>query len=257
MATFIKSMMETKTMIKRNIWKSMKNSDRIIENLIAPMLTMLIFVYVLGGAMNHVTEMRYVNYMVPGVLILSIAQCSTATAIGVSTDVQKNIIDRFRSMPISTTSILHGHVIESMIRTTVSVLLVFLVATVVGFRPSASLFSWVLLVILLFSFTLMITLVSVAYGLYIKSPEGANSLNIFVMMFIYLSSGFVPTETLPKALRIFADNQPMTFIIETTRRLLLSQPLENHLTKAIAWCVGLLIVSYMLTLYLYKRRVSY
>lgn len=246
----------TKTMIKRNIWKSLKNPDRIIENLIAPMLTMLIFVYVLGGAMDHVTDINYVNYMVPGVLILSIAQCSTATAIGISTDIQKGIVDRFRSMPITTSSILHGHVIESVIRTTVSVILVFLVAIVVGFRPDASLISWILVVVLLFLFTVMVTVISIAYGLFIKSPEGANSLNILVMMFVYLSSGFVPTETLPKALEIFAENQPMTFIIETTRRLLLSQPLENYLFTAICWCIGIIMVSYILSIHLYKKKVK-
>ena len=256
MTTLTKSILETKTMIKRNIWKSLKNPDRIIENLIAPMLTMLIFVYVLGGAMDHVTDINYVNYMVPGVLILSIAQCSTATAIGISTDIQKGIVDRFRSMPITTTSILHGHVIESVIRTTISVILVFLVAIVVGFRPDASLISWVLVVVLLFLFTVMVTVISVAYGLFIKSPEGANSLNILVMMFVYLSSGFVPTETLPKALEIFAEKQPMTFIIETTRRLLLSQPLENHLFTAITWCIGIIMVSYILSIHLYKKKVK-
>lgn len=240
-------------MVKRNIWKSLKNPDRIIENLIAPMLTMVIFIYVLGGAMDHVTDINYVNYMVPGILILSIAQCSTATAIGISTDIQKGIVDRFRSMPITTTSILHGHVIESVIRTAVSVFLVFLVALFVGFRPNASLISWILLVLLLFLFTVMVTVVSAAYGLFIKSPEGANSLNILVSMFVYLSSGFVPTDTLPKLLQIFAENQPMTFIIETSRRLLLSQPLENYLFTSITWCIGIIIVSYILSIHLYNK----
>jgi ABC-type polysaccharide/polyol phosphate export systems, permease component len=256
MKTWQKTILETKTMTKRNLWKSLRNPDRIIENFIAPVMTMIIFIFVLGGAMGGVTDMNYTNYIVPGVLILCIGQCSTATAVGISSDVQQGIIDRFRSMPIASQAVLNGHVIESVIRTTISIIIVFLISLLVGFRPEFSLYAWFLAFIVLLLFTLMITWMAVAYGLFVKSSEGASSLAMFIMMFIYLSSGFIPTQTLPKALRIFAENQPVTSIIESVRRLLLSQQLENYLYIAIIWCVGILIVAYALAMHLYKTKVN-
>lgn len=256
MATLTKTILETRTMTKRNLWKSLKNTDRLMENLIAPMITMLIFVFVLGGAMSYTTDINYVNYIVPGVLILCVGQCSTATAIGISADIQKGIIDRFRSMPITTSAVLNGHVIESVIRTTMSLIIVFLIALLIGFRPEASLTAYLLAFALLILFTVTITWASVAYGLFVKSSEGTGSLNMFVMLFVYLSSGFIPTQTLPTVLRVFAENQPMTPIIESIRRLLLSQQLDNYLFLAIVWCVGILIVAYFLAMHLYKTKVN-
>ena len=256
MTTLTKTILETKTMTKRNLWKSLKNTDRLMENLIAPMMTMLIFVFVLGGAMSYATDINYVNYIVPGVLVLCIGQCSTATAIGISADIQNGIIDRFRSMPITTSAVLNGHVIESVIRTTLSLTIVFFMALLIGFRPEASLAAYVLAFVLLILFTVTITWVSVAYGLFVKTSEGAGSLNMFVMLFVYLSSGFIPMQTLPTALRIFAENQPMTPIIESIRRLLLSQQLDNYLLLAIIWCVGILGVAYFIAMHLYKTKVN-
>ena len=247
---------ETKTMTKRNLWKSMKNPDRLIENLVSPIMTMLVFVFVLGGAMSYSTDMSYVNYVMPGVLILCIGQCSTAAAIGISTDIQKGIVDRFRSMPITASSVLNGHVVESVIRSMISLLVIFLISLLVGFRPKASLTSWLLAFVLLILFTVMITWVSVAYGLFVKSAEGAGSLTMYIMLFVYLSSGFIPTQTLPTVLRVFAENQPLTSIIESLRRLLLSDPLGNYLLLAIIWCIGILVVSFIAAMRLYKNKMN-
>lgn len=256
MKTLSISIVEAITMTKRNIWKSMKNPDRVLENMIAPIMTLLLFVYVLGGAMSNSTEIDFVNYIVPGALVLCIAQCSVTTAIGVSTDIQKGIVDRFRSMPISTSSVLTGHVIESVIRTTVSLIIIFIVAFIVGFRPNASIGSWIVVFILLLLFAIMITWISVVYGLLVKSPEGASSLNMFITVLVYMSSGFIPTHTLPSFLRIFAENQPVTWIIEALRRLMLSQPLENYLLMAIICCVTIIFIAYFTSLYLYKSKVN-
>ncbi|MDT2659693.1 ABC transporter permease [Enterococcus hulanensis] len=256
MTTIGKALLETKTMTKRNLWKSVKNPDRLMENIIAPIMTMLIFVFVLGGAMSQTTEVSYVNYIVPGTFLLCIGQCSTASAAGISTDIQKGIVDRFRSMPIANASFLNGHVIESVIRTVFSVLLILIVAFFVGFRPEASLGSWLLAIFLLLLFTVMITWISVVYGLMIKGPDGAGSLTMFIMLFTYLSSGFIPTDTLPKVLRIFAENQPMTAIVEAVRRLLLDQPLEDYYFTAIIWCVGLLGGAILLAIRLFKNKVQ-
>ncbi|WP_251867213.1 ABC transporter permease [Enterococcus malodoratus] len=256
MTTFAKSMSETKTMTKRNLWKSLSNPDRLIENVIAPIMTMLVFVFVLGGAMSQSTDIRYVNYIVPGALVLCIGQCSSATAAGISADIQKGIIDRFRSMPISSTSVLNGHVFESTIRTFFSVILIFIVALLVGFQPNASLSAWLATLGILLLFTFTITWISVAYGLLMKGPEGASSLTMFVMLFTYLSSGFIPTTTLPSFLRVFAENQPMTPIVETIRRLMLAQPLDNHLFLTIIWCSFLLIGAFIMAMKLYRRKVK-
>jgi len=256
MSALTKIFSETKTMTKRNLWKSMKNPDRLIENLVSPIMTMLVFVFVLGGAMSYSTDMSYVNYVMPGVLILCIGQCSTAAAIGISTDIQKGIVDRFRSMPITASSVLNGHVVESVIRSMISLLVIFLISLLVGFRPKASLTSWLLAFVLLILFTVMITWVSVAYGLFVKSAEGAGSLTMYIMLFVYLSSGFIPTQTLPTVLRVFAENQPLTSIIESLRRLLLSDPLGNYLLLAIIWCIGILVVSFIAAMRLYKNKMN-
>lgn len=257
MRTLSNSIAEAFTMTKRNLWKSLRNPDRVLENIVAPTMTLLLFVYVLGGAMSNSTDIDFVNYVVPGALILCIAQCSVTTAIGVSTDIQKGIVDRFRSMPISTASVLTGHVIESVLRTIVSLIFIFIVAFLVGFQPNASLGSWILVFILLLLFAIMVTWISVVYGLLVKSPEGAGSLNMFITVLVYMSSGFIPTHTLPSILRIFAENQPITWIIEALRRLLLSQPLENYFVMAVICCISILVIAYVTALHLYKSKVNH
>lgn len=256
MNTLTKALQETKTMTKRNLWKSLGNPDRLIENVVAPIMTMLIFIFVLGGAMSQSTEASYVNYIVPGALLLCIGQCSSATAAGISADIQRGIVDRFRSMPIRSASVLNGHVIESAIRTFFSVILIFIVALLVGFQPTASLPAWFAALGILLLFTFTITWISVSYGLLIKGPEGASSLTMFIMLFTYLSSGFIPTNTLPSFLRIFAENQPMTPVVETVRRLLLAQPLDNYLFLAIIWCSILLTAAFLTAMKLYRRKIK-
>lgn len=257
MKTLSYTIAEAFTMTKRNFWKSLKNPDRLIGNLFDPMMTLLLFVYVLGGAMNYGSEINYINYVVPGVLILCIGQCSAGTAISVSEDIQNGIVDRFRSMPISTSSVITGHVIETVIRIFMSLLFVFTIALLVGFRPNAPISSWILAFILLLLFSFMITWVSVVYGLFVKGAEGAGSLNLFITVIIYLSTGFIPTQTLPSILRVFAENQPATWIIEALRRLLLSQPLENYLFMAILCCVTITVIAYITALHLYKSKVNH
>lgn len=220
-------------------------------------MTLLVFVFVLGGAMSKtVGDTSYVNYIVPGSLLLCIGQCSTSTAVGISTDIQKGIVDRFRSMPISRSAVLNGHVIESVLRTIFSVGLILIVALLIGFRSNASLNAWLLTLGLLILFTFTVTWISVVYGLMVKNPEGAGSLTMFIMLFTYLSSGFIPTETLPKILRIFAENQPMTPVVESVRSLLLSAPVENNLLLAVIWCVSLLLLAYFCGMKLYKIKCS-
>lgn len=252
---FTYAILDIKTMAMRSLLKSIRSPDTLLLNIAIPVMTMLVFVYVFGGAMNT-GDTSYINYIFPGVLLLCIGQSGSATALSVSTDIQKGVIDRFRSMPITRSSVLIGHVLEAMVRTIVTVILILMIALLVGFRTSAGIVGWLTAFGLLLLFSLTITWISVAFALAVNSPEAAGSFTMFVMLFSYLSSGFVPTDTLTKVLRIFAENQPMTPIIESLRALLLDTALDNNLLYAILWCVGLLIVAYILAVQMYKRKLA-
>jgi ABC-2 type transport system permease protein len=255
MTTLTKTLLETKTMTKRNLIKSIKNPDKLMSNIIAPIMTMLIFVFVMGGAMGYVVDFNYTNFVVPGVLLVAIGQCAAATAMEVSSELKKGTIDRFRSMPITIFSFLNGQVLESVMRTIFSFLVTLVAAFIIGFRPEASFLAWIGALGLLTLFAITITWVSVAFGLMARDPEGASGLVMYILLFTYLSSGFIPTETLPTVLRVFAENQPVTYVIEGVRRLLLGHPLEGYIPVAILWLVGILVVSYILAVVLYKRKV--
>ena len=255
MSTLTKTLLETKTMTKRNLMKSIKNPDKIMSNVIAPIMTMLIFVFVMGGAMGYVVDFNYTNFIIPGVLILSIGTCAATTAIEISSEMQRGTVDRFRSMPISIFSFLSGQVLESVMRTVFSFSIVLIVAFVVGFRPEASFLAWLGAISLLVLFSVTITWVCVVLGLMAKDPEGAGGSVMFILLFTYLSSGFIPTETLPVALRIFADNQPVSHVINGVRGLLLDLPTDGAILIAVLWLVIILLVSYGLAVRMYQRKV--
>jgi ABC-2 type transport system permease protein len=255
MTTVTKTLLETKTMTKRNLIKSIKNPDKIYGNIIGPVMTMLIFVFIMGGAMGYVVDFNYTNFVVPAVLLVTIGQCAAATAVGISTEMQEGVVDRFRSMPITIFSFLNGQVFESVIRTIFSFIITLIAGFIVGFRPEAGVLAWLGALGILLLFTVTITWASIVAGLMAKDPEGAGGSIMLILLFTYLSSGFIPTETLPLAVRAFAENQPVTFVIESVRRLLLNQPLEGHVPIAILWCVGVLVVSYIAGVMLYKRKV--
>ena len=255
MSTLTKTLLETKTMTKRNLMKSIKNPDKLMSNIIAPIMTMLVFVFVMGGAMGYVVDFNYTNFIVPGVLVVAIGQCASVTAMEISSEMKKGTIDRFRSMPITIFSFLNGQVIESVLRTVFSFSIVLGVAFIIGFRPEASLFPWLAAFGLLVLFSITITWVCVVLGLMAKDPEGAGGSIMFILLFTYLSSGFIPTGTLPVALRVFAENQPVTHVIDGVRGLMLGFPTEGSIFTAVLWLVAVLIVSYGLAVILYKRKV--
>ena len=255
MSTLTKTLLETKTMTKRNLMKSIKNPDKLMSNIIAPIMTMLIFVFVMGGAMGYVVDFNYTNFIVPGVLIVAIGQCAAVTAMEISSEMKKGTIDRFRSMPITIFSFLNGQVIESVLRTVFSFTIVLGVAFIIGFRPEASLLTWLAAIGILVFFSITITWVCVVLGLVAKDPEGAGSSIMFILLFTYLSSGFIPTETLPIALRVFAENQPVTHVIDGVRGLMLGFSTEGSILIALLWMSGILVVSYGLAVRLYKRKV--
>ena len=255
MTIIAKTINETKTMTKRNLWKSLNNPDRLIENIITPIMNMLLFVFVLGGSLSSTTGTNYVNYIVPGVLLLCIGQCCTSTAISISTDIHKGIIDRFRSMPISTSSIMNGLVLESVLRTIISTCVMLLVALIIGFRPEATFSGWLLTMVLLLLYSLMITWFSILYGLVIKGPEGAGSFTMVIVVLTYLTSGFISPATLPTVLKVFAENQPINSIVEALRVLLSGNHLDNNFLIAVSWCLFLMIILMFLSFKLFNVKV--
>ena len=255
MSTLTKTLLETKTMTKRNLMKSIKNPDKIMSNIIGPVMTMLVFVFVMGGAMEYVVDFNYTNFIVPGVLVVAIGQCASLTAMEISTEMKKGTIDRFRSMPITIFSFLNGQVIESVLRTIFSFSIVLGVGFIVGFRPEANFLPWLAAFGLLVFFSVTITWACVVAGLMAKDPEGAGSSIMLVLLFTYLSSGFIPTETLPVVLRVFAENQPVSHVINGVRGLMLGLPTDGSILTALLWMSGILVVSYGLAVLLYKRKV--
>lgn len=242
------------TMIGRCLRLSRRNLDVIITSLLLPIMLMLLFVYLFGGAIQ--TGTSYVTYVVPGVIILCVAYGSSLTAVSVCQDMKGGIVDRFRSMDVGGAAVLAGHVAASVARNLASTALVLVVALLIGFRPRAGILGWLGAVGILLVFILAISWLSAAVGLLTKSPEAASGFTIFVMFLPYPSSAFVPINTMPSWLHGFARHQPATPVIETIRGLLLSGHVGSSPWLALAWCVGVLAVSVALSGVLFARRAA-
>ncbi|GHO82004.1 ABC transporter permease [Dictyobacter formicarum] len=235
----------------RHIFRSM---DTIITVTIMPIGFMLLFVYVFGGAIQTGTG-NYVNYLLPGILLIAIASGISYTAYRLFTDVQRGIIERFRSMPIAPSTMLWGHVLTSLVSNAISVVVIILVALIMGFRSSAGILSWLTVVGILALFTLALTWVAVIPGLTAKSIDGATAFSYPIIFLPFISSAFVPTKSMPLVVKVFAENQPVTAIVETIRALLSGQPVSHDIWVALAWCVGILCVAYIFAMRAYKKRV--
>ncbi|GHO74933.1 transport permease protein [Ktedonobacter sp. SOSP1-85] len=235
----------------RHIFRSM---DTIITVTIMPIMFMLLFVYVFGGAIQTGTD-NYVNYLLPGILLIAISSGISYTAYRLFTDVQKGIIERFRSMPIAPSTMLWGHVLTSMVSNAISLVVIVLVALLMGFRSSAGILSWLAVVGILALFTLALTWVAVIPGLTAKSVDGASAFSYPIIFLPFISSAFVPTKSMPFVVRVFAENQPVTAIVNSIRALLAGQPVSNEIWVALAWCVGILLVAYIFAMRVYQKRV--
>lgn len=233
---------------------SRRNVEGLLTSVALPVLLMLIFVYLFGGAIN--TGTAYVTYVVPGVLVLCAGFGSAMTAVGVCTDMTTGIIDRFRSMDVSGGALLGGHVVASVVRNTVSTALVMAVALLIGFRPHANVEAWLAAAGILLMFILAISWLSAAVGLYAKSPEGASGFTFLLSFLPYPSSAFVPIKTMPIWLHGFATDQPVTPVIQSIRGFLLGQPLGSSPWLAIAWTAGIIVVAIVLCAVRFERRVG-
>jgi ABC-2 type transport system permease protein len=241
-------------MLGRSMRHFFRSMDTVITVTIMPIAMMLLFVYVFGGAIQSGTA-HYVNYVLPGILLIAIASGISYTAIRVFTDVQRGIIERFRSMPIAPSTVLWGHVLTSLVSNGISVVIIILVAVIMGFRSSAGILSWLTVVGILALFTLALTWVAVIPGLTAKSIDGAAAFSYPLIFLPFISSAFVPTSSMPPVVRAFAENQPVTAIVETIRELLSGRPVSHEIWVALAWCVGILLVAYIFAMRAYKKRV--
>lgn len=246
---------DTWTMARRSLKHIIRSSDTIITVVLTPIAMLLMFVYVLGGALGQQTSgVRYVDFITPAILIMTVISGIAYAAFRLNTDIQKGIINRFRTMPVASSSILGGQAASSTLSNLFSSLLVLAVAFAVGFRSSASIVDWLLFVGLLVLFTLATTWMAIYFGLKAKSAEGAGSFSYILMLLIFLSPSFVPTSSMTPLLRGFAENQPFTPIIETMRSLLTNGTPGNKVWLALAWSGGILVVMYILSVWTYKRK---
>jgi ABC-2 type transport system permease protein len=240
------------TMVGRCVRLSRRNVEALITSLMLPIMLMLMFVYLFGGAIH--TGTAYVTYVVPGVIMLCAGFGSATTAVAVSQDMKGGIIDRFRSMDISGPAVVGGQVAASVVRNLASSVLVFGLALAIGFRPHADLLGWLATIGMLLLFMLAVSWLAAAVGLLAGTPEGANGFTFLVMFLPYASSAFVPIATMPSWLHGFARNQPCTPVIETIRALLAGDPVGASAQRAGFWCAGILIVSVLASTVLFRRR---
>ncbi|HSW65665.1 MAG TPA: ABC transporter permease [Bacillota bacterium] len=251
----MRAIKDTWTMTKRSLRHILRSPDTIITVVITPIALLLMFVYILGGALGpEAGAVKYVNFITPGIIIFSIVSGIAYAAFRINTDIQKGIINRFRTMPVAPSSILSGQAASSTLSNLFSSVLVLGVAFAAGFRTSAGLEEWLLFAALLVLFTLATTWMAVYFGLQAKSTEGAGSFSYFLILLIFLSPSFVPTSSMSPVLRGFANNQPFTSIIETMRSLLTNGTAGSKAGLAFAWCAVILVVMYALSIWQYRKK---
>jgi ABC-2 type transport system permease protein len=243
---------DTALLTGRSLRHIMRSPDTIITTTIMPIAIMLMLVYVFGGAISSGSD-QYVNYLLPGILLITIASSISYTAFRLFTDMQSGIFERFQSMPIARSSVLWAHVLTSLVASLISVVVVVLVALLMGFRSGAGVLAWLAVTGILILFTLALTWLAVIAGLSAKSVDGASAFSYPVIFLPFISSAFVLTTTMPGPVRAFAENQPVTSIVNTIRDLYTQQPVSTDIWTALAWCVSLLIVAYAFAMAIYHR----
>jgi ABC-2 type transport system permease protein len=246
---------DTAVLLGRSLRHITRSPDTIITTAIMPIAMMLMFVYVFGGAIRTASD-SYVNYMLPGILLITVASGIAYTAYRLFMDMKGGIFERFQSMPTARSSVLWAHVLTSLVANLISLVVVTLVALLMGFRSSAGVLAGLSVAGILILFTLALTWIAVIPGLSAKTMEGASAFSYPLIFLPFLSSAFVPTDTMPGPLRVFAENQPVTSIVNAIRALFTDQPVGTDIWIALAWCVGILIVAYAFAMNTYRRKIS-
>lgn len=243
-------------MTKRSITHIIRSLDQVMSLVLFPIMFMLLNRYVLGGAIDT-GDVSYANYLFAGILVQTLAFGANYTTINLAVDMKEGIVDRFRSLPMSSSALVVGHIIADLVRNIISGVIIIAVGFAVGFRPNASAYEWLLVIGLAMLFTLAISWLSAILGLLVKSLEAAQWVG-FVLIFplTFISSAFVPTSTMPAALRAFAENQPITHVIDAMRSLLVGTPMDNSGWLSVIWLTAIIVVSIPITSWLFKRRSS-
>jgi ABC-2 type transport system permease protein len=246
---------DTAVLAGRSLRHITRSLDTIITTAIMPIAFMLLFVYVFGGAINSGTD-SYVTYLLPGILLITIASGISYTAFRLFLDMKSGIFERFQSMPIARSSVLWAHVLTSLVANLVSVVVVVIVAFAMGFRSAAGVEAWLAVAGILVLFTLALTWLAVIPGLTATSVDGASAFSYPLIFLPFISSAFVPTATMPGPVRAFAENQPVTSIVNAIRDLFAQQPVGSDIWIALAWCVGILVVAYLFAMRTYRRKIA-
>ena len=248
---------DTAVLTGRSLRHILRSPDTIITTAVTPIALMLLFVYVFGGAIDLGADQgSYIDYMLPGILLITIASGIAYTAYRLFLDMQGGIFERFQSLPISRSGVLWAHVLTSMVSVAVSLAIVIGVALLMGFRTGASFAAWLGVAGLLMLFTLALTWLAVIAGLSAKTVDGASAFSYPLIFLPFISSAFVPTDTMPGPVRWFAENQPVTSIVNTIQALFAEKPVGNDIWVALAWCVGILVVGYVFAIIAYRKKIS-
>jgi ABC-2 type transport system permease protein len=244
-------------MIGRSSRHILRNRDQLLGTFFQPIMFLVLFASVFGGAIEKALPpgVNYLSFLLPGIIVQTLAFGSSTTAIAICNDLAKGIIDRFRSLPMNNLAVLTGHVVSDLFRNGISTVVMILAGVVMGFRSSASLTDWLYIAGILMLFTLAFSWLSAIMGIYAKSVEGVQWLSfIIVFPLTFASTAFVPADSMNKYLKAFAENQPITQIVEAVRALMLGTPIGNHGVLAVAWCVGILVIA-LVQLFAKRRRL--
>ena len=244
---------DTAALTGRSLRHIMRSPDTIITTTVMPIAFLLMFVYVFGGAIDT-GSVPYIDYLLPGILLITIASSIAYTAFRIFMDMTSGIFERFQSMPIARSSVLWAHVLTSLVASTISVVVVVLVALIMGFRSGAGLLAWLAIAGILLVFTLALTWLAVIAGLSAKTVDGASAFSYPLIFLPFVSSAFVLTATMPGPVRAFAENQPVTPIVDAIRDLYTQQPVTTGIWVALAWCLGILVVAYAIAMAIYRRK---
>ena len=245
---------DTAILTGRSLRHILRSPDTIITTAITPIALMLLFVYVFGGAIRSGTE-NYVDYLLPGIMLIAIASGIAYTAVRLFTDLQSGVFERFHSMPVARSSVLWAHVLTSLVSNGLVLVIIVAVGLAMGFRTSASVVAWFAVAGILALFTLALTWLAVIAGLTAKTVDGSAGFSYVLILLPFISSAFVPTDTMPGPVRVFAENQPVTSIVNTIQALFAGQPVGTDIWIALAWCLGILVIAYLIAMAAYRRRI--
>jgi ABC-2 type transport system permease protein len=246
---------DTAVLTARSLKHVTRSVDTIITTAIIPVAIMLLFVYVFGGAIKSGSA-SYVTYLLPGILLITIASGISYTAFRLFTDTQSGIFERFQSLPIARSGVMWAHVLTSLVANLISLVIVVGVALIMGFRSGAGVGAWLAVAGILILFTLALTWIAVIPGLTASSVAGASAFSYPLIFLPFISSAFAPTDTMSGPVRWFAEHQPVTSIVNSIRDLFAGQPVGSDIWVALAWCVGILIVAYIFALVIYRRKIA-